>query len=185
MTMTLEESFAQAAEKVNSTLAREAETWAAWLMLAKLEIMPANDALAPEEWKHDYWNDKQKNLLRYLIEAKEEAQYQAVKDLLTDIGNVDDIWHVCYDHICYMYGCCAIPEEKLDHFLELCKEDDCHINGISLYAYQWAVFERPLEVPDTLIMARTSMIWRYISQVEQALAPYIKLFGEYEVKLAV
>jgi len=184
MTMTLEQSFAEAAKKVTESNAQEAERWAGWILTASIEMTHPRDVLWSKEAESEHWSKEQADVLRYLLNT-EDMVFSELEELILAIGDVDGIWSLCFSHICWMYGCSNFSEgEEIDEFLKMVDECSLCGDGACLYAYQFAVTEMPLSFVQCQEMAHHDIIWGYISHVEQMLDPLVNLHKNFVVRAA-
>ena len=165
---TLEQDFAKAKATHTQNVRFEAERWAAWLCMAREELGDFPDILSVKEDECDHWNPRQKNLFHGLLHCR-DITFSEIKELIVEIGNVDEIWNVCFEHICYMYAFCFVEEEAVDRILDQVKEcDQCNM-WLSAFAYQVIALGRPLSMSDMWHMAHCGsdqVIWSFITAIE-------------------
>lgn len=168
MNQTLEQDFSQAKTNHESSIDREATHWAIWIVEANQQFGAFSDLLWGEEFEQDRWNEPQQKMLKELI-TTDNLTFKKVYDLLTNIGNTDDIWNLCFDHICYMLAFTQFSEEEVDNVIEMTQKcDDC-LTGLQLHAYQWVVTESPLELDEVMELIHskhTNLTWSYVGQIE-------------------
>lgn len=164
---TLEQDFAKAKSRLTNEIRFEAQRWAAWLLLAKEELGSASDVLWEGELEEEHWNGAQKKLLFVLMNL-EDVTWHELRDLIIAIGDVDEIWHVCFGYIAYMYGMLFVDEDALDRVLEdIGKCEDCS-NAPAAFAYQFVACGKPMTFREIWEIAHCSKtaIWSLISIVE-------------------
>jgi len=169
MTKTLEQQFAEAKSKQDSIIEIEASNWAAWLCELQQEFGPVSDILASNEYEDDHWTSAQKNLLFVLINLKGGATFDELKALLIKIGDVDDIWNLCLDHICWMFSMMFIDEEIVDKVLEDVGKCEHCANAYAVFGYQMVASSNPLTLPEVYSFTHSSKntaIWSFVRMVE-------------------
>lgn len=164
---TLEQDFAKAKSRMTNQIRFEGQRWAAWLLLAKEELGPARDVLWGKEPEQDRWNPVQKKLL-FVLQNLDDVTWHELRDLIIAIGDVDDIWSVCFDHIAYMYGMCFVEEEVLDRVLEDIEKCEHCSNVPAAFAYQFVACGKPMTFREIWEIAHCSetAIWSLITMVE-------------------
>ena len=146
MTMTLEEQFAQVAEKQNHIFVESVKETAAYLKLIHRHFGKGSNVYASNEAEDDMWEPAQKEVWKYLLE-EEEPKYLKLKELLEAVNDSAEVWGIFY-HASYMasFMILADGENEIDDLLK--RYDDCSLcrDTAVLWLAQWLVNENPMGI---------------------------------------
>ena len=171
MTESLESQFAKAKAKHSDAIHHEAHCWAAFLIMLDETLGPYSNILASNEYDDkEHWNPAQRKLLFVLSHLKRhDLRYSELYKLLTDIGDVDDIWQLCFDHICYMAAFMFVDEDIIDKVLEDAKSCERCSSALSAFIYQFVAAGEPLtlrEVWEIAHVPRSSTLYSFVRLIE-------------------
>lgn len=167
----LEAQFAKVKAKHSDTIHNEAHCWAGWLIACSEELGSFSDILASNEYDDkEHWNPAQRKLLFVLSHLKRyDLRYSELYKLLTDIGNVDDIWNVCFDHICYMAAFGFVEEDNIDNILKDVENCERCQPTLSAFTYQYVPSGAPLtlsEVWEIAHASKASTLYSFVRLIE-------------------
>lgn len=144
--MTLEEQFAQVAEKQNTILTESVKETAAYLKLIHRHFGKGSDVYALNEAEDDVWEPAQKEVWKYLLDT-DEPKYLKLKELLEAVNDSSEVWGIFY-HAAYMASFRLLTDDdgEVDHLLE--KYNACELcrDTAVLWLAQWMVSERPMGI---------------------------------------
>ncbi len=171
MTESLESQFARVKATHSDSIHNEAHCWAGWLIACSEELGPFSDILALNEYEdEERWNSAQRKLLFVLSHLKQhDLRYSELYQLITDIGDVDEIWQLCFDHICYMAAFRFIAEDAVDKILEDVKGCERCSPALSAFIYQFVPAGSPLtlqEVWEIAHVPQASTLYSFIRLME-------------------
>jgi hypothetical protein len=155
MTMTIEEQFAQVAEKTSTIHSEVVKETAAYLKLIHRHFGKGRDIYHIKEHEDDCWESPQKAVWEYLLEV-DEPKFLKLKELLEAVNDSSEIWGIFY-HATYMASFCLLAEddEEVDELLE--KYNTCELcrDTAVLWLAQWMVSERPMNIQAVSVLVHT------------------------------
>lgn len=146
MTMTLEEQFAQVAEKATTIQTESVKETAAYLKLIHRHFGKGSDVYSLSEPEDDCWEPAQKEVWKYLLET-DEPKYLKLRELLEKLNDSAEVWGIFY-HAAYMASFCLLAEdgEEIDQLLERYSQcEKCRDTAV-LWLAQWMVSEHPMDI---------------------------------------
>lgn len=153
--MTLEEQFAQVAEKQNTILTESIKETAAYLKLIHRHFGKGADIYALNEAEDDVWEPAQKEVWKYLLE-EEEPKYLKLKELLEAVNDSAEVWGIFY-HAAYMASFLLLTDDEteIDDLLE--RYNNCGLcrDTAVLWLAQWLVSENPMGIQTVSAIVHT------------------------------
>jgi hypothetical protein len=144
--MTLEEQFAQVAEKTNNVQTEVIRETAAYLKLIHRHFGKGSDVYSVTEHEDDCWEPPQKEIWKYLIET-EEPKFLKLVELLEKVSDSSEVWGIYY-HATYMASFCLLAQDgdEVDELLEKYNQcEECRETSV-LWTAQWMISENPMDI---------------------------------------
>ncbi len=144
--MTLEEQFAQVAEKTNTTQTEVIKETAAYLKLINRHFGKGSDVYSVTEHEDECWEQPQKEVWKYLIET-EDPKFLKLVELLEKVNDSSEVWGIFF-HATYMASFCLLADDDdtVDDLLERYRQcEKCRETAV-LWTAQWMISENPMDI---------------------------------------